>query len=71
MKKYRVKGQVNLKAEAEVLVLAGSPDEAWDLCEDHPAEFLNLATLETKACREMTFDVDDVMEIKTVMTRRA
>jgi len=63
MKKYRVKGVVHIKANAEILMLARSMGEAWNLCEDHPEDFLNLSTLDAKACEVIEFDVDEIIKI--------
>lgn len=71
MNKYRVKGTVQIRAKTEFLVLAKSPDEAWDLCEDHPRDCLNLSTLEQKACDRMEFEADEIIEIGKRVSRRA
>lgn len=62
MNKYRVKGTMRVKGEVEFIILARGLDDAMDLCEEDPRDFINLSSLEPNTC-EMEFEADEVVEV--------
>ena len=62
MNKYRVEGTMKAKGKIEFIVLAKGLDEAMDLCDEDPRDFVDLSMLDSKDC-EMEFEADEVIEV--------
>jgi inactivated superfamily I helicase len=62
MNKYRVEGTMKAKGKVEFLILARSLEDAMDLCDEDPRDFVALSMLDSKDC-EMEFEADEVVEV--------
>ena len=71
MNKYRVEGTMVAKGKVEFIVLARSLDDAMDLCDEDPRDFLDLSALESNTC-EIAFEAGEVIEVgpKAVSSRQ-
>ena len=62
MNKYRVEGTMRAKGKVEFIILARDLDDAMDICDEDPRNFINLSALNCNTC-EMEFDADEVIEV--------